>query len=149
MNPLPTSNLQVRSNLLGPETFHADFRSLSIFELRDVDRRLPNLALKESLTPEQAWEWRQSLFWGDYPLPPLNPLWTNALSPVFEALVAELERRPTRESAFELLAVLRWNPDADPRAAEWDRRVVAVLARDEFKMIPGMIDSLIASILGR
>ena len=148
MNPLPSSNLQVRSNLLGPETFHADFRSLSVFELRDVDRRHPNLALKESLSFEQAQEWRQSLFWGDQP-PPLNPLWTNAFAPAFEALVAELERRPMRESAFELLAVLRWNPDADPRAAEWDRRVVEVLARDEFKMIPGMIDSLIASILGR
>lgn len=148
MNPLLLSNLQVRSNLLDPETFHADFRSLSIFELRDVDRRLPNLALKESLSLEQSQEWRQSLFWGDQP-PPQNPLWTNAFAPVFEALVVELERRPTRESAFELLAVLRWNPDADPRAAEWDRRVVEVLARDEFKMIPGMIDSLIASILGR
>ena len=103
----------------------------------------------DRLTPVQQVEWRASLFFGERSQPPLDANWANALALDLEPLVAAVELRPDRELAFELLALLRSEPSADPQRSAFDRRIVAVLRRAEFRFDEQMIADRVNAILGR
>ena len=148
MNPHPLSNLTIRSNLMAEPTYQSDIRQLSVFDLRDIGRRSSELTGMDRLAPEQQAEWRESLFFGEPP-PLLDAKWANALALDLEPLVAAVELRPDRELAFELLALLRSEPSADPQRSAFDRRIVAVLRRAEFRFDEQMIADRVNAILGR
>lgn len=146
------SNLGVRPNLL-PSQYQEEIPNISVFELRDIRRRSPNLHFT---IPEAAQaEWRRSLLWGDDPLPEANVRWAEPLACGMAEAVRDFEERPTLEVAFELLIVARqlYHTRSEERgqaeAAEWDERVCSVLLfRDEFRHTPEMIEERIESIVG-
>lgn len=146
------SNLRVRPNLLS-ENYQQEMLRCSVFELRNIYERNPNLSAP-GLSPERQQEWRESLFWGDSPPPPVETSWAEHLAGRLSDAVRELEEWPTLEAAFECLLIARqlyWTRSDGParkEAEDWDRRVCAVLARDEFRHTPDMIDQRLESILG-
>lgn len=155
MSTLILSNLRVRPNLLPADDYQQDMMRCSVFELRDIRERNPNLLGLAQLPAEKQKEWRESLFWGDAPPPAVDPRWPEQLAAGMADAIRELEERPTLEAAFELLLIARElyharaEGPARTIAAEWDRRVCEVLARDEFRHTPDMIDQRLESILGR
>ncbi|MDB5308649.1 MAG: hypothetical protein JWO38_2851 [Gemmataceae bacterium] len=153
MSGLNLSNLHVRPNLLSAEHYQQEMMRCSVFELRNINERNPGL-VPNPLPVVRQQEWRDSLFWGDSPPPPVAPAWAEHLAGGLSEAVRELEERPTLEAAFECLLLARQlyntRPDGPARAAaaEWDRRVCVVLARDEFRHTPDMIDQRLESVLG-
>jgi hypothetical protein len=153
MSRLALSNLHVRPNLLSAEHYQQEMMRCSVFELRNINERNPGLVPNPLPTGRQQ-EWRDSLFWGDSPPPPVTPAWAEHLAGGLSEAVRDLEERPTLEAAFECLVLARLlygtRPDgpAKEAAAEWDRRVCVVLARNEFRHTPDMIDQRVESILG-
>lgn len=154
MSRLYLSNLAVRPNLLPPGFTTHDVLRCSVFELRDIKGRTDSI-VPDRLPNEKQQEWRDSLFWGDSPPPPVTPGWAEHLASGLPEAVRNLEERPTLEAALECLILARQlyhkRPDGPARtaAAEWDRRICVVLARDEFRHTPDMIDQRLESILGR
>jgi hypothetical protein len=153
MSMLNLSNLHVRPNLLSAENYQQEMMRCSVFELRDIKERNPNLF--DGMPPSKQAEWRDSLFWGDSPPKPVPPAWAEQLAGGLSEAVRDLEERPTLEAAIECLILARQlyhtRPDGPARAAaaEWDRRVCLVLARDEFRHTPDMVDQRVENILGR
>jgi len=153
MSMLNLSNLHVRPNLLSAEHYQQEMMRCSVFELRDIKERNPNLF--DGMPPSKQAEWRESLFWGDSPPQPVPPAWAEQLAGGLAEAVRDLEERPTLEAAIECLILARQlyhtRPDGPARAAaaELDRRVCLVLARDEFRHTPDMIDQRLENILGR
>lgn len=151
MNRLPLSNLQVRPHLLA-EDYQQEMLHCTISELRDIERRNSGLV---HLSPARRKEVQAALFWGTAPPPPLDPRWAEPLAAGMADALSALEEQPTLEAAFECLVLARGfyhSRAAGPgrvAAAEWDRRVCVVLARDEFRYTREMTDQRLDSILGR
>ena len=153
MNRLSLSNLHVRPNLLSESNCQKEMMRCSIFELRDIKTRTD--LVPDPLPAEKQQEWRESLFWGDSPPPPVPNTWAEHLAGSLADAVHELEERPTLEVAFECLVIAREVYNTRPNgplrlaAAELNWRICVVLARDEFRHTPDMIDQRVESILGR
>jgi len=151
MSRLNLSNLHVRPNLLSAKHYQQEMMKCSVFELRDIKERNPNLFDGMPLSKQE--EWRESLFWGKRP-PPIDPAWAEKLASGLSEAVRDLEERPTLEAAFECLILARQlhhtrsDGSARTAAAEWDRRVCVVLALDEFRHTHDMIDQRLESVLG-
>ena len=154
MNAHSLSNLHVRTNLLSAPNYQQDMMRCSVFELRDINQRNPGL-VPNPLPDHKQQEWRESLFWGDSLPSPVAKTWAERLAGWLADAVRQLEERPTVEGAFECLIIARelYNTRADgplkSGAADLDRRICVVLARDEFRHTSDMIDQRLESILGR
>ncbi len=149
---LALSNLTARTNLLWSNQYRR-LMALSVVELRDISRRFPSLYDPRDWSEARRAEWREMLFWGEA-APPLRPDWAEPLAAGLDARVAALEARPDYEAALELLLVARSVYAARPpgpgrdEAAGWDGRVCAVLARDEFRLTPDMVDQRLEVVAG-
>lgn len=157
MTRLALSNVQLRSNLRS-EDYQQEMGLLTVFEVKDIWRRNPMLRAPDALTPRQKEEWKDHLFWGERVVSleddDRGRAWLEALAESVEPALEAIEERPTYEEAFELLVVTeQLKAEAlgswyGPRAADWSRRTRAVLARDEFRLTPAIIDQRLAEILG-
>lgn len=156
------SNLLMRSNLLSEryqDRSHDRLRELdriSVFEIRDVKRRNPNLIDSERFTEAQKQQWRDSLFWGQSVVTIEDDdrvtVWLEPLTAVAQRAVETLERRPNMEEAFELLYLCeelrQVVPAHEAQASEWSQRIRRVLERHEFRLTPKMIQERLNTIMG-
>src|SRR5204862_530969 len=81
--------------------------------------------------------------------------WAESLAVGLTEAVRQMEERPLLEVAFEYLIIARELYNARPdgpsklAAAELDRRICVVLARDEFRYTPDIVDQRLEGVLGR
>lgn len=157
MSRFSLSNLQLRSNLLSA-TYQQELCRITIFEVKDIRRRCPMLTDLSRLTPKQRLEWTKHLHWGIESVSMSDDdrqrVWLEMLVDYIPDAIVELESRPDVELAFELLVVIEQlcSPEVDSyfhaKAMHWNKRVRAVLARDEFRMQSDFVDQRLAELLG-
>jgi hypothetical protein len=157
MNRLNLSNLQLRSNLLSTE-YQQEMGRLTIFEVKNIwDRTC--LKDPEKLTPEQRQQWTDHLFWGQKRISLEDGdrarAWLEMLAEAVPAAIFEVEGRPDQERAFEILVVVEQllSPEVDShyraQAIDWKKRLMAVLARDEFRLPSDQVEQRLSELLGR
>ena len=149
MKSLGLSNIELRSNLLSAN-YQRETSRITAFEIKNIWDRNPNLIDHTSLTPSQQQELKERLFWGSTKVSlednDRSRAWVESLAERVEPALESLEGHPTLEDAFELLVVTGQMCRAEinsiyrEKAIEWHRRVRGVLARDEFRFTPEMID---------
>lgn len=156
MQSLGLSNIQLRSNLLSVD-YQQEMSRITAFEIENIWDRNPSLRNPHALDEKQQKQLRDSLFWGDRRVTldddDRRRAWGESLAERVEPTLECLESRPTLENAYELLVVTGQLCRADlnsiyrDKAIEWHQRVRAVLARDEFRLTPEMIDQRLSQFL--
>lgn len=159
MSVLPLSNLRLRSNLLAND-YQDEMYRCSVFEIRDIWGRNQHLRDPGRLSRGQEKELERSLFWGRGEISLADggrqTAWLRSLATRLDDAVHRLEEQPALEHAVEILIVARQlyrdvraeDSQARRQVIDWDRRVCAVLARDEFRLTPQEIADRLENIVG-